>query len=564
MSSPKKRVYQHLQIIKVILRAPLVLLTSLLMSLSLLLWLPVYIFRLVAISTGKLRPSLGKILTPMDLITFENFHPDKAPKGSLVATALLEEDITVESVQRLFKDSLSQSSSNFQLLQPKLQQYQSYWLGFAFWKNDPDFQIQNHVVEYSNPVNNLGSVAEVHEHLLNKTFVPKRSPWELLVLRNCNFYQTSSAQRSCTPMHNCNPEVVGDPNNNNRQGQTLLALRIHHTLGDGISVLKLFVQGLGKKTLVKATPKLTTRSVKDNLVLLSTLPFSIGEECLKFWYHTLYYCRSHLRLLRAMDSKRARKVVAITELMSMSEVKSIAKESGVTFSAVILTIITCSLRKLIIRKEGKGQEIVLPTGYILPVDGHPNELANHWAFTYTFLRLSEMGYRERLINCNEIFINLKTSAKAYFLRYGTFLVGTIFHALSKYSMKNRICSTIITNIAGDEEGFSVQGKKCVDFSLTTGGNEYVGKCVETDVFFVLISFPRSLTHSSHHSFLGLTFCIMSYKGAFRICAVADQTVLPQEKVDKLSYLMYDEFQNIKYDILKPALSPGNVIQILEV
>ncbi|ODM95863.1 hypothetical protein Ocin01_10808 [Orchesella cincta] len=129
-----------------------------------------------------------------------------------------------------------------------------------------------------------------------------------------------------------------------------------------------------------------------------------------------------------------------------------------------------------------------------------------------------------------------TSPKSYMLRHGTYLVGTIFHFLSKYWMKNRICSTIITNIAGEEEGFNIEGKKCVDFSLTTGGNDYVG----------------------------LTFCIMSFKGAFRICAVADHTVMPQEKVDKLSYLMHDEFHSMKYDIFETSADVKRVPHILEV
>lgn len=73
---------------------------------------------------------------------------------------------------------------------------------------------------------------------------------------------------------------------------------------------------------------------------------------------------------------------------------------------------------------------------------------------------------EKLRNANDTFRHLKWSSRTQLLRYSIKLCGSCVMPMSKFLLCNRVCSVGITNIAGEEEGFSILGKECTDFVLS--------------------------------------------------------------------------------------------------
>ncbi|CAL8085287.1 unnamed protein product [Orchesella dallaii] len=213
--------------------------------------LPIYLLRFVLIVFARHfhAKSLGNPITSLGTCFASEFPPSNqknSPRSTVVATFVIEGEVPMESVETLIKRRWFESETegeviNLKCRYPELQQYVESWMGFLFWKQDPEFQLQNHLKTH-----HLHSDTEMEEHycsfiedLINKTFVPKRSPWEIYIVPN---YQNELY------------EIQNEVN-------TLLAIRFHHSLADGFSIFHAVIEHLLGTPL--PLPKLFNPSYKQ-------------------------------------------------------------------------------------------------------------------------------------------------------------------------------------------------------------------------------------------------------------------------------------------------------------
>lgn len=290
-------------------------------------------------------PDYGKFLGCYDLWMCENFN-DSISRLSIVSTLTVEGDISLTSLQQIFtKNVLNARTTRNTLRYPELKQYITTFLGFRIWKNDPEFNINNHISEKANnqPENHL--VARIHEELHNKPYNKYRSPWEIILIRNVN------------------------------DRKSILGIRMHHGMADGKSVIKLIVECLGEKTLNAATSQPSIRKGCIEFCLFCIL-FPI-YYLKSFIYNVSLGILSHPWKNHNLNGRLADGcvpwVIGFSPKINLVDIKKVAKQYSVNTSSVLLAMIAGGVRK--VGQELRDQDVAsdLP----MPRSNHPETFANH-------------------------------------------------------------------------------------------------------------------------------------------------------------------------------------------
>ncbi|ODM87393.1 hypothetical protein Ocin01_19289 [Orchesella cincta] len=138
--------------------------------------------------------------------------------------------ISADEMRTLFVKTVleKRQPQNPKLLQfPELKQYQTKHLGFLFYRNDPNFKIENYI----------------HEDISQKDDPDFRSLETILENVSYRPYPRKGVHGKCSWC-----QIFKDPKfQPNSEPTTLLVLRIHHTQIDGYSLLNVLVKGLAQK-----------------------------------------------------------------------------------------------------------------------------------------------------------------------------------------------------------------------------------------------------------------------------------------------------------------------------
>lgn len=343
---------------------------------------PIYIYRFF--TTKILAPLLHRRLgKPMSLlgVTYaaELTHKDasnRPQKCGVVSSIVFKGHVSSEEVKETIRirwlDKTGRRRDNLEapgpLCYPELRLYVDSWMGFIFWRKDDHFSLRNHIIVHSikrdarSEEECANFVRDLMEELLNKPFPPKRSPWEVHIIHN--FRHKASSTLS-----------------------TVLILRIHHCLADGFSILTLLVEDLaGEKLSSMQIPKPVASDRKTLWESLLNVQ-ELGSVLLEIFFT----CGYGLGLLfsrnvpfKVTPSTKASSRILITRsnLVSVEKMKQVAKRSGVSLTAVIVSSVAAGLGKSIkyLRSPSINQKYFehLPCGLTLPLKNHPrNKLLNH-------------------------------------------------------------------------------------------------------------------------------------------------------------------------------------------
>lgn len=481
-----------------------VLLFYLLLSISVVI-LPIvsffgYLVRSLVFIITRDNPEYGKLLGYIDIHSDEDFT-NSPPKCTIVTTLTLDGPLSLPRLRELFTRNvlnnatiIQESTGQSVLRYPELQQYIcSYW-GFKIWRNQPDFNVDQHIKQEP-PSNEPVILSSFLENLINKSFPKNKSPWEIILTGD---------------------QQLLDEDHNKRSPKSVLSFRIHHSMADAKSILKCFVECLGEKEL--KTAESLKVPPKNKLIWYLKFPLIYGKL---FWYSVKMEGHPWKTLsLGESDpcSGSVPLVVRLSGKLELRKLKQVAREHGLLTSSVILGVVGGAIGKFDLR----GDEIFV--GFPQNKEGHPKEMTNHIEMGAMMIPTSGGGGPlERIKKCNEIQMGMKLNDVSRYVDVLARLLGNLPWKLRRIVGVNYFVPVAVTNIAGEMEGFGVGGVDVKEFTMGVG--TFQGCC-------------------------GVTFCCFSYRDGLRVAVAGKETLLSGERAQQLANQVEKELDLVVLGCLK--------------
>lgn len=448
--------------------------------------IPVYLYRWVLVNIlvpccFRDKHGIQKPVTPLGNVFATEFLRNYPPRNVIVSNFVIEGSMDRNEILKLVhtkwiqakEDTAKESCKEDQLKYPELQQYIDYWMGFLFWRQDNEFDLNNHVYFHEIPnekdtdAHSESWLCSLIESLLNKPFAPKRSPWEIHVVEK---YQNS--------------ELVQDSNNNTRKDEngmksvemTAFVLRFHHGLADGFSLLYAVMEGLFGLNVSEVS--LATPQDSD-------VPLEEGkrkESCLttylKFPWRLVYDVGAFSDMILSKKwtpwhvpdrKKKWMQIYGRSKLIPIQKLKDIKNFFGVSFTGTVLSCIAAGVQKSLDDTTGPDfpQEITALSP--LPLPGHPKRFRNH--VTAAILNLPtnpSFNSLERLIETEERLLKAKNSTLPWFsVIYGK-LVGSHFAPIARKLLCNNIIPMGLSNFPGPGKEIWWNGRKGLAADFVAG------------------------------------------------------------------------------------------------
>ena len=329
----------------------------------------IYLFRLFVFHTSSyFRPDLGKMLSTRSSI-FGSDLIYQRPLCSLIGKHVYEGQFETDHVKQMIDEHwIKAKRPDGELRNPELTQCVTQWLGFYFWKSDPNFDLENHVKVLTagtetNGVMTDAKLNEIMSGLIVKPFERNRSPWGLYLIPNYI------------------PDDDGSVVNNNSGGESVKAkfvILIHwnHSLMDGLSIAKLYLN-FTNSSIASFFPKPKKVLHESTCAkLLSDMSFIVRApyQSIKKPLESVDFNAWHLteaELTKRMD-------LAFTSRIPLEVIQEIRDAHNVTFNSVVFSALTGAVRNFMLKSN---RDKVLPEyihcGFPYPLPGHPEKLRNH-------------------------------------------------------------------------------------------------------------------------------------------------------------------------------------------
>lgn len=492
-------------------------LAILLLSLFSLISLPVYLYRwiltLICPTFGYSHPvtSLGNIFAT-ELLS------NRPPRNAIISNFVVEGTVPREEIWQLVKrrwidasnggedNQGSKKQRSSQKKYPELQQYVEYWMGFLFWRTDLAFRLDNHLKFHNIPAsdgnddgNSEKFICKMMEHLLNKQFVSKRSPWEIHVVTN---YRNSQLASSNKPL-------------------TCVILRFHHSLVDGFSLLYAVIEGLFQQSMESLSfpepQSSSTISCSSMSSSLFQLPLRLAYDLGKF-YENLLQSRHHKNPWIISDRrKKWHQLYARSQLIPVSKIKAIKNHFRVSFTATILSCIASAIKKSLESSHHPPLENVT-TLSPLPLANHPKKLVNHVTAAIFQLPTSpSLNSEERLQLCEKRLSLAKRSTIPSFGLLYSHLFGNHFTSVAKQFLTNRLIPCGLSNFAGPTCPIQWNGYQGLAADFVAGAVQGVA---------------------------GVGFMLLTYHDNLRLAISAEEAVLDQNQAEQLIDFITEEIDNL--------------------
>ena len=232
------------------------------------------------------------------------------------------------------------------LIYRRYQQYFTKWLGFAFYKWETNFNIDNHVRNQCIDVNE----ANKFDYVLTQYEVPfekESSLWDITLI----------------------------PNYNN-ENKTMLLLRQNHGICDGMSMLKLITS-----RMMNLENPILTLSPKFEKIPVSK---QIKSFCKNIYGNTIGLPRRYLQnapppqnlfftSTPIKSSDEGRYWMSTTPGIPLSDIKNLRSELQVTFTSAVVNALSTVVCKHIKRYFPDDTKQWIGSGWAVPKPGHPDD-----------------------------------------------------------------------------------------------------------------------------------------------------------------------------------------------
>jgi len=326
------------------------------------------LYRLAVLTVAKLgKPDLSKCLTVTGhLFSTEDIYSN--PKTKIVVQIVFEGIIDEHTIRtRIIENLINAKLPNGQLVYPELQQFLVKWCGYYFWKNDTNFDVNNHLryilqADLNKDINEAVSddeIVHIWSKILNEGFPENIPLWEIVVIPN--HY----------PAYN--PKRIP---------HTSVLLFLHHTLGDGYSVLhlirnQLFHNGVRSVQIPKAKLICLQKTSSNQQLMRKKIkeycffPFKFMQVICEI--ACLPFMRSPFTVKDKHQNEKCHH--RVSQKISLNSIKSIKDHFKTSFTSVIFATVGFCLKENLERKGAKvPNTVIIITPY--PKVQHSSKLRN--------------------------------------------------------------------------------------------------------------------------------------------------------------------------------------------
>lgn len=289
----------------------------------------------------------------------------------------------------------------------------------------------------------------------------------------------------------------------NFRGGSALVSRIHHCIGDGISLMKV-VLGMADPHVEDADIAAVGVHRPDghsNLTSGSRLLQAVrtGGSATRSLGHLLAMRSDPKTLFKGTLGIEKRATWSAE--VPLATVKAIGKSLGATVNDVLIAAVTETLRTYLAARgdsmPGRDLRAVIPVNIRRPGD---HELGNQFGLVYLALPVAQAGWRERVLAVKERMDRLKKSPEAFVVYAVLKALGATHAGLQSKVVKllSKNATGVMTNVPGPRRPLYVCGSE-----------------VDHMMFWV----PQS-------GRLGLGVSILSYNDRVRVGIATDQGLVP--------------------------------------
>ena len=241
----------------------------------------------------------------------------------------------------------------------RLRQIWTQYMGYLFWKWELDFSAKAHIREYDYNEPELAipegvcseeNLKKVTAAIVEKPFAAGQSPWEFLVI---NKYKSN--------------------NNADDHPQCVIVLRIHHTLADGISIIKMLLRLFDQETATFAKARFPEMSLTEklgrNLKVALRAPYALASKLVDG-----YDGKNRWYIVNRQLPKQYH--TFFSDSVPVGKIKEIMRKHQVCYNAAIYTVTVGAMVKLM-KEVGQEVPAQLSCSYPYPLPNHPGGLVNH-------------------------------------------------------------------------------------------------------------------------------------------------------------------------------------------
>ncbi|CAG7784756.1 unnamed protein product [Allacma fusca] len=333
------------------------------------------------------RPDLKNILTALHA-TFAMGHSKDKALESVVITMILEGKLSLQEMREGAQKRIFDFAKDKNYKFPLLHHTWTFFCGYAFWIEEDDFDIKNHIRDYDyegelcipSPCSEK-EMRSVLAELFQMPYNRSRSPWEFLRVSNVNY---------------------------NGKECTGIFLRMDHALGDGYSILEFLRTISGSNFSVpkfKMSEKKST--VLEKLGFLFKVPFDIAVNI-----------KPALRtrgLPQLRPSLIGEEIVCISSVVNVETVNKIKNHFQVSYAAVLYAVVCGAIERAMTRSNQNVPDGLLG-GVVVPVPNHPGGMCNHVTTAAAKWPIRRTSQSKRLLEIQQDLITLfrSTTIMAYF------------------------------------------------------------------------------------------------------------------------------------------------------
>ena len=280
-------------------------------------------------------------------------------------------------------------------------------------------------------------------------------------------------------------------------GGSVLVMRVHHSLADGISLMNLIsgMTDLAEGELSVAPARAAERAELSAGVLLRRAPRVLADAA-----RMLFMRRDRASALKGRPGTA--KAVAWSEPLSLALARDLAHRHGATVNDIMLAVIADVLRRHL-QQRGSGR-VAAPVRTVIPMNMRPHDeahlLGNRFGLVGLELPVQVDDALQRLLQVRDGMRGLKNGFQGQLALTLVRVAGGLPAVLqtARLGICSRRCTVIETNVIGPAEARSVAGVRMDDLML----------CV-----------PQGMT-------VGVGVSIISYGGELRIGFLVDQQLMP--------------------------------------
>ncbi|CAG7721432.1 unnamed protein product [Allacma fusca] len=409
-------------------------------------WLMVRIFR----------RDLHSFITGLNA-NFTSDYPERA-NYNIIVGVVVAGTISSERTRQLFQERvLYLRNEKGQLVYQRLQQSWTYFMGYAFWRNDPLFELSNHIRDYdyagdlSLPEKCTEQVlTQVWSKLATAPWKSLQSPWEVLTVPE--YYPSGKTER-----------------------HTLIIFRVNHIHCDAYSIVTLF-RHLYNTPMEMPKPthnqkERTVVSIWERLKLVLAIPYNMAE---------FFRSVTRGRVIGGLTS-RENTHCSISSKIHVDDIKSIKNAHNVGYSTVVYSAVLGAVAQGL-KNAGRDPQAKLDLAYVLLLPNHPGGWSCHTTVGVADMPCYSKSAKERLHETQRILMNSLSSSRPasviYFARIISLIPTRIIRKISKF-IKTFGPSCIITNFPPTLSKEYVDGLEMVDVFVALSVHESIGLVVSS-------------------------------------------------------------------------------------